>query len=121
MLVSGYLPEGFNESILIPIPKKKETSKPSDYRPISISTGLTTLFERLLLGRLPWIDDLNLNQFRYKKNTSCKSAFFVTNETIQFYKINKSNMHIVSLDASKAFDKLWRNGLFYKLIRKVDP
>ena len=28
--------------------------------------------------------------------------------------------HIVSLDASKALDKLWRGGLFFKLIGKVD-
>ena len=30
-------------------------------------------------------------------------------------------MHSVSLDAAKAFDKLWRVGLFYKLIDYVDP
>ena len=27
----------------------------------------------------------------------------------------------VSLDSTKAFDKLWRSGLFYKLINKIDP
>ena len=30
-------------------------------------------------------------------------------------------MHIVSLDASKAFDKLWSFGTFFKLIDKVSP
>ena len=30
-------------------------------------------------------------------------------------------MHSVSLDASKAFDKLWRNGLFFKLMNHKDP
>ena len=30
-------------------------------------------------------------------------------------------MHSVSLDAAKAFDKLWRVGLFYKLIDCTDP
>jgi hypothetical protein len=30
-------------------------------------------------------------------------------------------MHIISLDASKAFDKLWRAGLFFKMIGKLDP
>ena len=28
-------------------------------------------------------------------------------------------MHVIFLDASKAFDKLWRNGLFFKLINNV--
>ena len=27
---------------------------------------------------------------------------------------------MISLDAEKAFDKLWRNGLFYKLKNKLD-
>ena len=30
-------------------------------------------------------------------------------------------MHIVSLDASKAFDKLWRDGLFFKLKDSCSP
>jgi hypothetical protein len=30
-------------------------------------------------------------------------------------------MHAVSLDAAKAFDKLWRTGLFFKLIGEIDP
>ena len=35
-------------------------------------------------------------------------------ETINYHKYGKSNTHIVSLDASNAFPKLWRltNGLF---------
>ena len=43
------------------------------------------------------------------------------NEAFQYYKFGGSNMHSVSLDAAKAFDKLWRIGLFYKLIDYVDP
>jgi hypothetical protein len=38
------------------------------------------------------------------------------NETLNHYKCGGSNCHIVSLDAAKAFDKLWRDGLFFKLI-----
>ena len=39
----------------------------------------------------------------------------MANEGFQYYKFGGSNMHSVSLDAAKAFDKLWRVGLFYKL------
>jgi hypothetical protein len=120
ILESGYIPSGFNTSLLIPVPKKKELSKPSDYRPISVSTGMSTLFESLIFKRMHWIEDLSLNQFGYKAKTSCKSAYFVANETMQFYRGGGSGLHVVSLDAAKAFDKLWRNGLFYKLIDRVD-
>jgi hypothetical protein len=42
------------------------------------------------------------------------------NETINFYRKGNSEIKIVSLDATKAFDKLWRAGLFYKLYNKID-
>ncbi|CAF0764871.1 unnamed protein product [Brachionus calyciflorus] len=63
---------------------------------------------------------ISINQFGYKKNTSCKHAYFVVNETINYYKNGKSELKIVGLDATKAFDKLWREGLFYKLYPKID-
>ncbi len=33
---------------------------------------------------------------------------------------NGSKCYIVSLDAEKAFDGVWRDGLLYKLIYKID-
>lgn len=60
------------------------------------------------------------NQFVNKSKTSCKNAFFVVNEGLNYYKCKKSKFFIVSLDTSKAFDKLWRHGLFYKLIEVAD-
>ena len=30
-------------------------------------------------------------------------------------------MHVVSLDAAKAFDKMWREGLFFKLKEVTEP
>ena len=42
------------------------------------------------------------------------------NEVANLYRFGKSKLHLISLDATKAFDKLWREGLFFKLIEKVD-
>ena len=94
---------------------------PKDYRPISISTVLAGLLEHILLENMPILNESNPKQFGYKRNTSCKSAYFLLNETFQFYKRGKSNLHLISLDASKAFDKLWRAGLFFKLIDVIEP
>ncbi len=121
MLSSGLVPDKFNTSILIPIPKGKKLSLPSDYRPISISTPMCTLFELLIRKSMPFLEYLHPNQFGYKKETSCKSAFFVVNETLNHYNDSNSNCHAVSLDAAKAFDKLWRDGLFFKLIPWTEP
>jgi hypothetical protein len=65
------------------------------------------------------LKEINLNQFGYKKKTSCKHSYFLVNETINYYKQNGSKLYAVFLDASKAFDKLWRDGLFFKLMNKI--
>ena len=58
MLSTGFIPRGFNISLLVPIPKKSELKTPSDYRPISISTSLATPFEAVIFEKLSWTDKL---------------------------------------------------------------
>ncbi|CAF1016751.1 unnamed protein product, partial [Brachionus calyciflorus] len=98
----GYFPKNFNTSLLTPIPKKGISKTPFDFRPISVS-------------------EISKNQFGYKKLTSCKHAYYLVNEVVHFYTSGKSTIHVVSLDSSKAFDKMWRSRLFYKLKSKVEP
>ncbi|RNA24308.1 hypothetical protein BpHYR1_014381 [Brachionus plicatilis] len=47
------------------------------------------------------------NQFGYKKKLSSKLAYFFVNEVSNYYREHGSNIHLPSLDATKAFDKLW--------------
>lgn len=117
---TGFLPSEFNTAIIIPIPKSDKLTKPVDYRPISLSTPLTTIFECIMLEKLACLRNISPNQFGYRKKTSCKNAFFIANEAISFYESGKSNCHVISLDAAKAFDKMWRQGLFYKLMKDTD-
>ncbi|CAF0768461.1 unnamed protein product [Brachionus calyciflorus] len=69
----------------------------SDFSPISVSTTFASLFEGLILSKMDFI-----------------------NETINYYKNGGSEIKLASLDATKAFDKLWRAGLFKKLYSKID-
>ena len=83
----------------------------------------TLLYETLLLNKVEEIFKFNNNQFGYRRSTSCKHASFIINETRQYMVSGGSPYivcYIVNLDMKKAFDKLWRDGLFYKLIDKVD-
>ena len=121
MFKTGYIPFNFNCAIIKPIPKKGKISSPSDYRPISISSVFSSLFEFILLEKIGIIKNTSDNQFGYKEHTSCKSAYFIVKEAIEFYEKGDSPIHVVSLDAVKAFDKLWRAGLFYKLKEKIEP
>ena len=100
----GYLPELFNVSIVTPIPKKGEMNEPKDFRPISVSTSIATIFETLLLSKIECCNQKHLNQFCYKKNLSSKHAYFLANEAINYYRQNDSRLNLIFLDASKAFD-----------------
>ena len=122
MITSGQVPDNFNISLVTPIPKKGELKEPADYRPISVSSSFALLYESLILNKIDanLSKEISINQFGYKPSTSCKHAYFIANETINHYRSNKSSIHLVSLDATKAFDKLWRAGLFHKLRGKID-
>lgn len=119
ILKHGHIPEGFNISVLIPIPKSKDISHTFDYMPISISTPMCKLLEILIKDSMSFLSDLSPNQFGYRQDTSCKSAYLVANETLDHHRARNSNCYSISLDAAKAFDKLWRDGLFYELIPRT--
>jgi hypothetical protein len=81
---------------------------------------MAQLLERIILIKNPMLTKTNNYQFGSKKNTSCHHAMFILKETIAWYINNKSAVRIASLDAEKANDWVWRNGLFFKLIKKLD-
>lgn len=114
----GTVPNEMNVSLITPIPKTKDFSNnPSDYRPISVSTTIALILEDIILQKV----NLKVcnNQFGFRPKTSTKHTYFVVNETLLFYKENGSSCWIASLDANKAFDKLWRTGLYFKAINKI--
>ena len=67
---------------------------------------------------MPELHRTHKNQFGFKKFTSTTHALFAVKETIVKYSESGTPCHVVSLDAEKAFDKVWRDGLFHKLKEK---
>ena len=122
ILYSSKIPNKINISIIKPILKNQEKMSDdlNNIRPISISTCLAQIFERLILIKSPRLNSTHKNQFGFKHKTSCNHAIFTLKETILNYTENRTGIKIVSLDAEKAFDKIWRDGLFFKLITKME-
>ncbi|CAL4169380.1 unnamed protein product, partial [Meganyctiphanes norvegica] len=57
-------------------------------------------------------------QFGFKEKSSTTMCTFMVLETIEYYKSRGSNVHVVLLDASKAFDRVNYIKLFDKLLSK---
>ena len=118
----GYMPKDFNVSLITPIPKtSNQSTDPADFRPISVSSSLSLIFEGVIRQRMCMSGHfrVNENQFGFSAATSTKHAYFVVNETLQFYRNGGGHCWAAALDATKAFDRLWRTGLFYKLLDKL--
>ncbi len=90
----------------------------SNLRPISISNFFAQLFEKIMLFKMPSLLNMHPNQFGFKPKTSCTHALFALKETIVSYIDRKKSCYFITLDAEKAFDKIWRLRLFYKLKQK---
>ena len=121
-VINSKIPFKFNHTIIKPILKdqNKKSNDTNNIRPLSISNCLAQIFEKLILLNSPRLAKIHKNQFGFKKKTSCNHSIFVMKETVLKYTKNGSACKIASLDAEKAFDKVWRNGLFFKLKNKLN-
>ncbi len=117
----GYFPKTFKKAIIKFIPKgNKPPTDPLNHRPISLLEVPGKLFEKIIQGRLNHFLSLNniihdrQHGFRPKKGTN--TAIGITYETIANALAEKNQVCLVLRDVAKAFDKVWHNGLKYKLL-----
>jgi exonuclease III len=108
------------------IPKKGKMSEvPSEYRPISLLSVLGKLVERIIRDRLYAIlEEKNLlskyqSGFRSKRSAT-DNLFYFTQRISECLARGKKVCGIF-FDISKAFDKVWHNGLVFKLIKLGIP
>ena len=97
----------------------KTPNDPKSYRPISLLPMISKIFERLLLNRLePLIKSSSVipnHQFGFRKGHSTIDQIHrITNE-IENALETKQICSAVFLDVAQAFDKVWHEGLLYKL------
>lgn len=112
----------FAQIIMVAKPGKAPTDVKS-YRPISLLCILSKIFERLLLRRIkqttPQEDLIPPHQFGFREKHStiqqCHRIVNLIKESLEGKKICAS----VFLDVQQAFDKVWHQGLLYKLKKSL--
>ena len=108
-------------SNIIPADKKNDKQLIENYRPISLLPVFGKMFEKvvfngiynfLLNQRL-----LNPNQSGFRPSVSCINQLLgITHEIFESFYCNPSlQVRSVFQDISKAFDRVWHEGLLYKL------
>ena len=122
MFKYGVIPVNLNNIHIVPIlkDKKKSSNNLSNLRSISISNTLAHIFERLTKLKIPQLGNTHHNQFGYKNKTSCAHALFAFKELAINCIENKQHLFALKLDDVKAFHRLWRDNVFFKVKKKVN-
>ena len=102
-----------------PIYKKKEVYKCENYRPISLLSNISKIFERIMYNRvLDFLDTFDLiykYQFGFRRHHSTTHALLSMVEAIRYNLDQKRYTCDVFVDLEKAFDTVNHNILVKKL------
>jgi ribonuclease HI len=119
---TGRIPQSWRHAVVVPILKVgKDPRAAVSYRPISLTSTLCKLMERLVANRLQWFLEKNRllsgKQSGFRRNRSTIDPITRLHDTIVRYTGNSHHVLAVFLDMEKAFDMMWRKGLLIKLKR----
>ena len=125
-LKTGELPLSWKESKITVIPKKStSSSNPKDYRPISLTSCLAKLAEKVISIKLnQYLKENNLiikKQSGFRSHRSTKDNIFYLSQTILESFNRKKKVCSIFFDIASAFDKVWHKGLIFKLVKMKIP
>ena len=114
------VPQVWREAIMIPILKRgKNKSKAESYQPISLTSCVGKLMERLINTRLMWhLEDkkhITPEQAAFRQDWSAEDKITYIPQSIEDAFQGKKHTLAVWTDLEKAFDKVWKEGLKLKL------
>ena len=119
ILSTESFPTLWREGYITPIFKGGNPNDLGNYRAISITSCLSKLFTRILNSRLNgFLTDNDLlcrEQIGFSEGHRCSDHIFVLKSIIDVCKKSRKPLYTCFVDFSKAFDKVWRTGLFYKM------
>lgn len=121
----GYFPTSWKIALVTPIHKAgKKENEPSSYRPISLLPTMGKVLEKVIHKRLTKFERKNIIPqeqfgFREKHSTIQQVARIVNDARIGFNQEMVTTMLL--LDIEKAFDRVWIDGLLFKLIKNKYP
>jgi hypothetical protein len=118
-LERGTVPNDWKTAHVTPIFKKGDKSKPSNYRPVSLTSIYCKTLEHIIFSHLmKFFESQNIlsdKQHDFRRKGSCESQLILTIQDLAAGLNSKSQIDAILLDFSKAFDKVPHERLAAKL------
>ena len=116
----AYFPGKWKNAKVVPILKPdKNPAEASSYRPISLLSSISKLFERIISNRMMLHIDANSifanEQFGFRHGHSTTHQLLRVTNLIRSNKSDGNSTGVALLDIEKAFDSVWHEGLVAKL------
>ena len=118
-MTNGIVPPSLKEQFITPVYKKGDKTDPENYRPISLTSHVIKVFERVVRKRMVvHLEANNLisdTQHGFRKGRSCLTQLLQHYDEILSNLVKGYETDVLYLDYAKAFDKVDHNILLYKL------
>ena len=118
-LNKGKFPHEWKKANVVPVHNKGNKQSLKNYRPISLLPICSKIFERLIYNEMfTFFTENNLispNQSGFRPGDSCVNQLLAITPEIYKSFDEKFEVKGVFLDISKAFDKVWHEGLLLRL------
>src|SRR6218665_3215387 len=120
---SSTIPEQWRVAQIRPVAKTKTPAGPGDFRPISVVPVLWRVLERIVVSRYiypalaePPINKLIQDQFAFRPTGSTSAALIdLLQKTTDLLRVNEF-VAIISVDFTKAFDRIRHHALSQKYL-----
>lgn len=118
---TGIIPEPWCIGNIVPVYKNKgSVDNIENYRPITLLSCISKLFTSILTHRLnKFAEDYDIlceNQSGFRQSYSTLDNIFVLHCLFELFRCNRKKLFCAFIDFKSAFDKVWRNGLWMKLL-----
>ena len=115
----GKIPQVLKEGIITPIFKGGSRGLPKNYRPVTLTSHIIKIFERILRKQVVrYLEEeqmFNPGQHGFRKGRSCLSQLLEHFGNVLEDTKNGDNVDVIYLDFAKAFDKVDHNILLRKI------
>ena len=113
------IPQEWGQGLIKPIHKSGPVNKIDNYRGITLTSNVyklyTKIIENVIMNYIEENSALHENQGAFRKDRRLEDNLFTLHGLCSTRKSEGNHTYLAFLDMSKAFDRVWRDGLFYLL------